>query len=299
MEKLSKTSLNYCLSEYLKDLGRAGVRDFYRGESYVVSSSAPPKSEIVANVRSNVGAVVDVEHSDLQRQTRCDSPSQETLKEPSTFQPPTFQTSASNLRPSEEELDERARRSNLLSVIASDVARCEKCPQLVANRTQTVFGTGDPCAELLFLGEGPGAEEDLQGLPFVGRSGQLLTDMIEKGMGIPRSSVFICNVVRCRPPQNRNPSPDEANACRPFLNATLEVVRPKFICCLGSIAATNLLNVASPIGKLRGIVHRVGEASVVCTYHPAYLLRNPSAKRQTWEDLQLLMKEMGLSVPRK
>ncbi len=300
MEKLSKISLNYCLSEYLKDLGRAGVRDFYRGETTPVStppvSTTASKPEIVANVRSSADSVVGAvdEREGLQLPSRRDLPPRETIKEPSTFQ-----TSTSDLRASEVEIDERARRSNLLSVIASDVARCELCPQLVANRTQTVFGTGDPCAELLFLGEGPGAEEDLQGLPFVGRSGQLLTDMIEKGMGIPRSSVFICNVVRCRPPQNRNPTPDEANACRPFLNATLDVVRPKFICCLGSIAATNLLNVASPIGKLRGIVHRVGDAAVVCTYHPAYLLRNPSAKRQTWEDLQLLMKEMGLTVPRK
>jgi len=296
MEKLLKTSLNYCLSEYLKDLGRAGVRDFHRGESNAVPFV--PTDQRAANATFGAGNTqpsgvtkensqrLDADHEILREEVK---------KEPSS----SFRTSIDLQQSSEVEGDERARRSNLLSVVANDVARCERCPQLVANRTQTVFGTGDPCAELLFLGEGPGAEEDLQGRPFVGRSGQLLTDMIEKGMGIPRSSVFICNIVRCRPPQNRNPQPDEARACRPFLDATLEIVRPRFICCLGLIAATNLLDVTTTMSKLRGIVHRYGEASVVCTYHPAYLLRNPSAKRQTWEDLQLLMKEMGLSVPRK
>ncbi|MBQ9874770.1 MAG: uracil-DNA glycosylase, partial [Thermoguttaceae bacterium] len=188
--------------------------------------------------------------------------------------------------------DERAIR---LAQIAADVAKCELCPALVANRTQTVFGTGDPYAELCFIGEGPGAEEDLQGKPFVGRSGKLLTDMIEKGMGLRRESVFICNIVRCRPPQNRNPEKEEARACRKFLDATLDVVKPKYICCLGSISATNLLGVESPIGKLRGIVHDYNGAKVVCTYHPAYLLRNPSAKKLAWEDLKLLMREMGLA----
>jgi len=300
MEKLSKTSLNYCVSEYLKDLGRAGVRDFYKGETNSAASMPTNRRSNVAttnapDVRSQVRSYNADEETQSPREYEG-APQEELKTKPSCSETSTVEQN----RPSPVlEGDERARRSNLLSVVASDVARCERCPQLVANRTQTVFGTGDPCAELLFLGEGPGAEEDLQGRPFVGRSGQLLTDMIEKGMGIPRSSVFICNIVRCRPPQNRNPLPEEAQACRPFLDATLEIVRPKFICCLGAIAATNLLNVTTSIGKLRGLVHRFGEASVVCTYHPAYLLRNPSAKRQTWEDLQLLMKEMGLSLPKK
>ena len=185
-------------------------------------------------------------------------------------------------------------RAKALAEIAAQVARCKLCPNLVANRTQTVFGTGDPYAELCFIGEGPGAEEDARGVPFVGRSGQLLTDMIEKGMKIKRESVFICNIVRCRPPQNRNPERREADNCRPFLDATLDVVKPKYICCLGSIAATNLLDVDVPIGKLRGVVQNYNGAKVVCTYHPAYLLRNPAAKKQAWEDLQLLMREMGL-----
>jgi DNA polymerase len=194
---------------------------------------------------------------------------------------------------------EFAERTDRLRVICADVARCARCAELASSRTQTVFGSGNPTSELVFVGEGPGADEDAQGLPFVGRSGKLLTDMIEKGMGIPRDSVFICNVVRCRPPQNRNPRPDEAAACRPFLDATLDVVRPKFICCLGSIAAKNLLGVDVPIGRLRGKVHDYRGIKVVCTYHPAYLLRNPPAKKDAWADLQLLMREMGLATPTK
>ena len=174
---------------------------------------------------------------------------------------------------------------------------CKKCVEPVAYRTQTVFGVGNPFSELVFLGEAPGADEDRQGIPFVGRAGKLLTDMIEKGMKLQRNDVYICNILRCRPPGNRNPFPDEATLCRPFLDATMQVIRPKFICCLGSIAATNLLNTPETIGRLRGRVHDYQGIKVVCTYHPAYLLRNPSAKSAAWDDLKLLMREMGLPVP--
>lgn len=189
-------------------------------------------------------------------------------------------------------------RSAKLRACAEQVAQCTLCPQLCESRRNTVFGSGNPCAELVFIGEGPGAEEDLRGEPFVGRSGNLLTDMIEKGMGIPRPDVYICNIVRCRPPANRNPTDAEADACRPFLDATLDVVKPKYICCLGAIAATHLLNVTMPIGKLRGIEHDYKGAKVICTYHPAYLLRNPPAKKDAWQDLQLLMKVMGIQPKR-
>ena len=194
--------------------------------------------------------------------------------------------------------DHQGPREVTLEEIRAVLGDCQRCP-LGQTRTNLVFGVGNPHARVMFIGEGPGAEEDLQGKPFVGRSGQLLTDMIEKGMGIKRSSVFICNIVRCRPPQNRNPEKEEANACRPFLDATLEIIKPKFICCLGSIAATNLLHSELSIGKMRGIVHEYNGAKVVCTYHPAYLLRNPPAKKQAWEDLQLLMAEMGLELPER
>ena len=190
-----------------------------------------------------------------------------------------------------------ADRVATLRQLADQVARCNQCRELAAQRTQTVFGVGNPHSELVFLGEAPGADEDKQGIPFVGRAGKLLTDMIEKGMKLKRDDVYICNILRCRPPGNRNPAPDEAARCRPFLNATLQVIRPKYLCCLGSIAASNLLDSQETIGRLRGRVHDYQGIKVVCTYHPAYLLRNPSAKSAAWDDLKLLMREMGLPVP--
>lgn len=188
-------------------------------------------------------------------------------------------------------------RQSALARLAAQVARCRRCPELVANRTQTVFGTGNPYAQLVFIGEAPGADEDRLGEPFVGAAGQLLTDMIEKGMGLRRADVYIMNILRCRPPGNRTPFPQEAENCRPFLEKQLAIVRPKFICCLGACAAQNLLGSTESISRLRGKVHSYQGIPVVCTYHPAYLLRTPAAKRQTWEDLKRLMSLMGLPIP--
>ncbi len=184
------------------------------------------------------------------------------------------------------------KRSDKLKLLAEEVSRCSLCEELALSRTQTVFGVGDPNAKLVFLGEAPGADEDKKGEPFVGRAGQLLTDIIVKGMKIRREDVYICNILRCRPPGNRTPLPVEAANCRPFLNRTLEIVKPKFICCLGTVAAQNLLGTEATIGSLRGSVHDYKGIKVVCTYHPAYLLRNPAAKKLTWDDVQLLMREM-------
>ena len=181
-----------------------------------------------------------------------------------------------------------------LAMLQKRVAQCCLCKVLPETRTQTVFGVGNPRARLLFLGEAPGADEDAQGIPFVGRSGRLLTDMIEKGMKISRDEVYICNVLRCRPPQNRNPLPEEAAFCRPFMEAQIKIVNPEFICCLGAVAAKNLLQTDTSIGKLRGTIHNWQGYKVVCTYHPSYLLRNPPAKKDAWIDLQLLMRAMGL-----
>ena len=191
------------------------------------------------------------------------------------------------------------KRHAALAILAAEVAQCEQCLELVDYRTQTVFGTGNPNAELVFLGEAPGADEDKQGVPFIGRAGQLLTDMITKGMRLKREDVYICNILRCRPPGNRNPEPKEAVACRPFLDRTLEILNPKYICCLGAIAAQNLLATEETIGNMRGTVYDYHGIKVVCTYHPAYLLRSPDAKVKTWEDLKLLMKVMGIPIPRK
>jgi DNA polymerase len=182
----------------------------------------------------------------------------------------------------------------LLDVVRQEVAGCTRCAELVAHRTQTVFGVGNPKARLCFVGEAPGADEDRQGEPFVGRAGKLLTDIIEKGMGLARGDVYILNILKCRPPGNRNPLPEEADNCRGFLDRQLALIQPEFICCLGAVAAQNLLGVATPIGQLRGDFYEYRGVRVMCTYHPAYLLRNPSAKKQTWTDIQMLMQEMGL-----
>jgi DNA polymerase len=184
-------------------------------------------------------------------------------------------------------------KADQLLCLAEDTAKCVRCKDLASSRTQTVFGTGNPDSSLVFLGEAPGAEEDKQGEPFVGRAGQLLTDIITRGMQMRREDVYICNILRCRPPGNRNPMPDEAAHCRPFLDRTLEIIQPKFICCLGAVAAKNLLASEKTIGALRGRVWEYKGIKVVCTYHPAYLLRNPAAKKDTWEDIKLLMREMG------
>jgi DNA polymerase len=183
-------------------------------------------------------------------------------------------------------------RCAALAVVAREVAACTRCAELAQTRTQTVFGVGNPCARLVFCGEAPGADEDRLGEPFVGRAGQLLTDIIVKGMKIQREDVYILNILRCRPPGNRNPSPIEAANCREYLDRQLQIIQPEFICCLGAVAAQNLLGVETPIGQLRGRVHDFQGIKVVCTYHPAYLLRNPPAKKYVWDDIQMLMAEM-------
>jgi DNA polymerase len=154
---------------------------------------------------------------------------------------------------------------------------------------------GNPTARLCLLGEAPGADEDRLGEPFVGRAGQLL-DKILQACHLSRADVYILNVLKCRPPENRNPSEEEAANCRGFLDQQLTLIAPEFICCLGAVAAQNLLRTKTPIGRLRGTIHQHGAIQVLCTYHPAYLLRNPSAKKATWDDMKQLMRAMGTPV---
>lgn len=186
-------------------------------------------------------------------------------------------------------------REEVLAVVAKRVAACTRCPVLVKNRTQTVFGVGNPHSKLVFLGEAPGADEDRQGEPFVGRAGQLLTDIITKGMKLRREDVYIMNILRCRPPDNRTPLPLEAANCREYLEAQLAIIQPQFICCLGACAAQNLLGVDTAIGKLRSRLIDFNGMKLLCTYHPAYVLRNPPAKRHVWDDIQILMTAMGMT----
>lgn len=178
------------------------------------------------------------------------------------------------------------------------VAQCQRCPELARTRTQTVFGCGNPEAKLLFVGEAPGADEDAQGEPFVGKAGQLLNDII-KACRMKREDVYICNVLRCRPPGNRVPTPQEAANCREYLEAQIAIVNPDYIVCWGSTAAKNLLETDEAIGKLRGKFFRYGRAKVLCTYHPSYLLRNPAAKKDVWEDMKFLFRDMGIDLTAK
>jgi uracil-DNA glycosylase family 4 len=174
-----------------------------------------------------------------------------------------------------------------LRAVREEVGDCQRC-KLAGGRRTIVFGQGNPDARLMFIGEAPGAEEDEQGLAFVGRAGQLLTDIIEKGLKIPRKDVFIANVLMCRPPENRNPEPDEILACQPFLEQKIEMIRPEVIVGLGKFAGQWLLKTAEPISRIRGRIGEYKGVKVVPTYHPAFLLRNPSAKKEVWEDMKLV-----------
>ena len=178
-----------------------------------------------------------------------------------------------------------------------DALGCRRC-SLAETRKQVVFGSGDRHADLVFVGEGPGAEEDKTGVPFVGRAGQLLNDII-KACRLKREDIYICNVLRCRPPGNRLPSPDEAANCREYLDGQIAIVNPDYIVCWGSTAAKNLLASEAPIGKMRGKFFEYGRAKVVCTYHPSYLLRNPAAKKDVWEDMKFLFLDMGIDLSAK
>ncbi len=191
---------------------------------------------------------------------------------------------------------ERVKDDSLLK-IREDIGDCVRC-KLHKGRHKIVFGDGSPKAQLVFVGEGPGADEDMQGLPFVGRAGKLLTQMIE-AMGLQRSDVYICNVVKCRPPENRKPEDDEVRACSPFLLRQLDTLAPKVIVCLGAVAAQTLLETNRGISQFRGEWLEWRGHKLMATYHPAYLLRNPPAKGEVWKDLQKVMVELGLSLPKK
>jgi uracil-DNA glycosylase len=175
---------------------------------------------------------------------------------------------------------------------------CTRC-KLHSGRHTIVYGVGNPKAELMFVGEGPGAEEDRRGEPFVGAAGELLTSIIEKGMGLKRSDVYIANVVKCRPPQNRDPEPDEVAACQPFLAAQIDAIKPKVLITLGKHASHNLLGIQTPITRLRGKWSEYRGTPLMPTYHPAYLLRNPAEKRAVWEDVKEVLRFMGKTPPSK
>ena len=174
-----------------------------------------------------------------------------------------------------------------LAALRTDIGECTRCKLHALGRRQIVFGVGNPTASLMFIGEAPGADEDIQGEPFVGRAGQLLTRIVE-AIGLTREDVYIANVIKCRPPQNRNPEQDEVETCEPFLFQQVDVIKPKVIVALGTFAARALLRTLDPISRLRGRVYEYRGAKLVPTFHPAYLLRSPASKREVWEDMKLV-----------
>jgi len=185
-----------------------------------------------------------------------------------------------------------------LEAIREEIGECTRC-KLHTGRKNIVFGEGDPKAVIVFVGEGPGSEEDQQGRPFVGEAGQLLTDIIEKGMKIKRAEVYICNIVKCRPPGNRNPEPDEVETCIGFVKKQIRAINPRVIVTLGNVSTQNLLGTKQGITKLRGTWQTYEGIPVMPTFHPAYLLRSPGEKKKVWEDIQLVMAKLGMPIPEK
>lgn len=224
--------------------------------------------------------------------------SRSTVAAPQAPSVPTDQPSIAGIRRWEtEELDETARH-NLFQILDQEIRACQKCSEICSFRQQTVFGVGPIRPTVCFMGEAPGADEDKQGEPFVGRAGQLLTKIIS-AMQLRREDVYILNALKCRPPGNRTPLPNEINNCQPYVETQLETLRPKYIVCLGAVAVRSLLKRDTPVGQLRGKFFEYRGAKVIVTYHPSYLLRNEDAKRLVWEDMQILMRELGIEVPKK
>ncbi len=253
--------------EYYRDMG---IHDFYRRP--VTAEAAPEDSAVAAQ--------------EFAVQT-------EEAEEP-------IRVKKSGAQPLGAQLPEAGapNRPAALRMIREDLGDCTRCKLHKQGRKQIVFGVGDPQAELMFVGEGPGADEDEQGEPFVGRAGQLLNKMIA-AMGLRREDVYIANVVKCRPPGNRTPEREECDTCSPFLMRQIDAIRPKVIVALGAVAAKNLLGLNDSMASLRGRVYDFRGSKLIVTYHPAFLLRDPRQKGEAWKDLQIAMRELGLPVPKK
>ena len=266
-----------------------------------VGAAATAPREMVANTRSTEASQSVQPLPPAQRPARdvldpSASPPPVPALDTVAEAPPIPTAEASDMAEAPPRPDSHSGRQERLRALAERVARCVRCQELAATRTQTVFGVGNPQAKVMFIGEAPGADEDAQGEPFVGRAGQLLNRIIT-ACGWKREDLYICNILRCRPPGNRTPLPQEAANCREYLDGQIEIVRPEYIVCWGTCAAQNLLGLTDAIGKLRGRFFTHGAAKVLCTYHPSYLLRNPEAKKPVWEDMKLLLGEMGLTPP--
>jgi DNA polymerase len=291
MPRLIDSATREVLAERLRFYRDLGLTDFYRREVEPLAASgvaaeaaiAPGAAETQPESAQAAAARTAVE---VPAQEPNYSGEEPTIKTRRVFHAPEIGV----VVPAEE-------RASALQVIRDEIGDCTRCA-LHKGRNKLVFGDGAPTARLMFVGEGPGADEDAQGLPFVGRAGQLLNNMIA-AMGLKREECYIANVVKCRPPGNRAPEPDEANTCSPFLFRQIDVVRPQVLVALGATAATYLLGARQPLAGLRGRVHAFRGASLIVTYHPAFLLRDPRQKKEAWADLQIAMKELGLKAPKR
>jgi uracil-DNA glycosylase len=275
--------------DYFRDLG---VHDFYRRGEFVAATVVEEDiAEIQANADTMPAVLAKAEASVQPVPTA-------TIAATPIAADPMKLVSFNNLAPLPAGPVPVAERAAALLAIRKEIGDCTRCPLAYAGRHTIVFGDGSPTAQLMFVGEGPGADEDAQGLPFVGKAGQLLNNMIG-AMGLKREEVYIANIVKCRPPGNRVPEPVEASTCSQFLLRQIDVVQPKVIVALGATAATYLLGVKQPLSGLRGRWHTCRGAKLAVTYHPAFLLRDPRQKVEAWKDLQVVMAELGLAAPAK
>ena len=283
----SSSSHQRSVVQYFQSLQRAGLTHVPRPAAI---SESPETAPVQPSIQPKTQPAAGEKPSGIDESTQPAPAIRSLIDEPESISPGK-ETVATNQRSSLS----LAERESQLETLRRSVAACTRCQELAGTRTQTVFGVGNPQARILFLGEAPGADEDRQGEPFVGRAGKLLDKILEASQ-LKREEVYICNILRCRPPGNRNPDPEEARNCREFLDGQLAIVDPDYIVCLGSVAAKSLLDTTEAIGKMRGKFHQHGRARVLCTYHPSYLLRNPPAKKDVWEDMKFLMHDMGVEL---
>lgn len=284
--------------EYFRDLG---VYEFYRRGDPLSAASVTTVAVAAADQPAVTPAAQRTSASDslpVPLSTRHAAPPEAPLPANSPEFAIPKPISFNDLAPLPEVRVAPSDRVAALQSIRQDIGDCTRCPLAYAGRRTIVYGDGDAKAQLMFIGEGPGADEDASGVPFVGKAGQLLNNMIG-AMGLKREQVYIANVVKCRPPQNRAPEPVEANTCSQFLLRQIDVIQPQVVVALGSTAATYLLGVRQSLSSLRGRWHSVRGAKLAVTYHPAFLLRDPRQKGEAWKDLQMVMAELGLKAPAK
>jgi uracil-DNA glycosylase len=288
--------------EYLRDMG---VHDFYRRGEPVYAEAVPVPAPAAVDVVAAVSVVGELAEAralpaktPVVAQPVVPVPVAVPVR-PQFLEPPIAKlVSFDDLVPLPAARVDVAHKAQALVEIKTEIGDCTRCPLAYAGRRTIVFGDGDANARLMFVGEGPGADEDTSGVPFVGKAGQLLNNMIQ-AMGLKREEVYIANIVKCRPPANRVPEPVEANTCDQFLLQQIDVVRPQVIVALGSTAAMYLLGVKQSLSALRGRWHSCRGSKLAVTYHPAFLLRDPAMKGEAWKDLQMVMRELGLKSPAK